>query len=149
VRAFRQALAFNGGNYQVWQNLAASLEWAGEAQEAATSYRRARDLVLEQLAVNSRDPNLQMLLATEQAYLGDRVKAKASLDAAIKLAPTNGRTMFEIAELLEYRFRQRDEALKWLAKAVEHGQTWPEIDRSPYLGDLRRDPRFERMRHSK
>ena len=149
VRAFRQALAFNDGNYQVWQNLAASLEWAGEVQEATTSYRRARDLVMEQLTVNSRDPNLHVLLAREQAYLGDKVKAKASLDEAIKLAPTNGRTLFDIACLFEFRFNQREEALKWLAKAVEHGQTWPEIDRVPDLRDLRRDPGFERIRHSK
>jgi tetratricopeptide (TPR) repeat protein len=149
VSAFRQALAVDRSKYQVWQNIAAALEWAGEPQEAATSYRRARDLVLEQLAVNPRDPGLHVLLAVEEAFLGDKVKARASLDEAIRLAPTNGRTLFDIAELLEYRFGQREESLRWLQKAVEHGQPWREIDRSPSLRDLRTDPRFERMRHSR
>jgi len=103
---------------------------------------------LEQLAVNPRDAGLHVTLANEEASLGDKVKARASLDEAIRLAPTNGRTLFDIAGVLEQHFGERDEALKWLQKAVEHGQPWLEIDRSPALRDLRQDPRFERMRHS-
>jgi cytochrome c biogenesis protein CcmG/thiol:disulfide interchange protein DsbE len=43
---------------------------------------------------------------------------------------------------------QRDEALKWLQKALEHGQTWREVDRLPTLSHLRKDPRFAQMRHT-
>ena len=148
VDAFRQALSFDRGKYQVWQNIASALECAGETQEATASYRQARDLVLAQLAVNARDPGLHVLLAVEQAFLGDKVQARASLDEALRLAPTNGRTLFDIAEFLEYRLGEREESLKWLEKAVQHGQPWLEIDRSPFLKELRKDPRFERIRHS-
>jgi serine/threonine-protein kinase len=149
IKSYRQALVLDRGDYKVWKNFASALEWAGDTQEATTAFRRARDLIEDQLVVNPRDPSLHVALATAQAFLGDKVKAKASLDEAIRLSPTNGRTLFDIAGILEQYFGERDEALKWLQKAVEHGQSWPEIDRSPTLQKLRRDPRYERIRPSK
>jgi serine/threonine-protein kinase len=149
AEAFRQALALDQSNYQVWANLASALEWARQADESAAAYERARELVQERLSVNPRDATLHMALANYNAALGDTAKGRASLDEVLRLAPADAYTLFQIAEFYEWRLKQRDEALTWLGKAVEQGQTWREVDRSPFLGDLRRDPRFQQLRRAR
>jgi serine/threonine-protein kinase len=147
VQGFRQALSLDEGNYIVWGNLAGALEGAGQASEASAAYRRARELALDRLTVNPNDPALHMAVADYHAALGDTASARASLANVIKLAPADAHTLFELAVFFEFRLRQRDDALKWLRKALEHGQTWREVDRLPTLRDLRKDPRFAQMRH--
>jgi tetratricopeptide (TPR) repeat protein len=144
---FKQALSINQGNYQVWANLAAALDLAGSQEEALPAYRRTRDLLKERLGVNPRDANLHIRLADCDAALGDIATAKADLEQAINLAPSDAQTLLLIASFYEQRLGKRSEALAWLSKAVEHGQSWREIDRSPILRKLRADPAFKKVRH--
>jgi serine/threonine protein kinase/tetratricopeptide (TPR) repeat protein len=144
--AFRQALSFDQGNYQVWGNLAGALRSLGDAAGAAAASTRERALVQERLSVNPRDPVLQLALATCDAALGDLVKARASLAQVVKASPSDPEMQFDIAVLYEYWFHEREEGLTWLTKAIDGGQTWREIERSPYLAELRKDSRFEQLR---
>ena len=146
--AFRQAVSLGAGNYVVWGNLAGALEWARAPQEAAAAYGRARELVQQRLGVNPRDPDLHLALADYSAVLGDMPRARAELADVLRLNPTAAHTKFVLAVVYESRFGARDDALRWLRDAVDHGQTWREIDRSPYLRDLRADPRFRQMRQA-
>jgi tetratricopeptide (TPR) repeat protein len=147
--AFRQALALDQSSYQVWGNLGGALESAGARKESAEAYTRARALVEERLAVNSRDATLHMAHANYSAGLGDAAGARRSFEEVLRLAPTDAHTLFQIAVFFEARLRRRGEALVWLERAVERGQTWREIDRSPYLGELRNDPRFQQLRRAR
>jgi serine/threonine-protein kinase len=149
VDAFRQALSFDQGNYQVWGNLAGALGSLGDRAGAAAAYTRERELVRERLSVNPRDPVLHLALAQCDAALGDLVSARASLAQVVKAAPTDPEMLFDIAVLYEFWFHERDPALKWLAKAIDGGQSWREIDRSPYLVELRKDPRFQQLRRGR
>ena len=143
---FRQALSFDQSSYQVWGNFAQTLVQAGQKEEAEAAYRRARELVTERLDVNSRNAALQFALAEYSAALGEMDKARAAFSAALALAPDDAHTLFQIGVFYESRLNARDEALKWLTRAVERGQTWREIDRAPELRDLRTDPRFQELR---
>ena len=145
---FKEALSMDQGNYQVWGNLAPALELSGARDEAVAAFRRTRDLVRERLDVNPRDASLHIALADCEAALGETEAARRSLEQTLKLAPNDAHTLLRIATFYEHRLHQRDAALMWLAKAVARGQTWREIDRSPILGDLRADPRFEKLRHA-
>jgi tetratricopeptide (TPR) repeat protein len=146
AEAFRQALKLNEANYQVWVNLADALQWAGDPDGSRQTYKRARELAAERARVNARDAAIQMALASSEAALGEKQNALASLDKAISLEPDDAHTLFQIAVFLEYRAGRRDEALTWLSKAVARGQTWIEIDRAPALRELRKDPRFQKLR---
>jgi tetratricopeptide (TPR) repeat protein len=147
--AFRKAVSLEQGSYQAWGNLAAALQWTGQSEESAAAYRRARDLAEPMIRVNPKNVAVQMALANYNAALGQMDNAQAYLKEVLRLAPTDSHTLFQIADFYEFRLRQRDNALAWLAKAVERGQTWREIDQSPDLRDLRKDVRFQRLRHSK
>jgi serine/threonine-protein kinase len=143
---FQQALGLEQGSYQVWGNLAQALEDAGDGKEALTAYARARDLARERLDVNAKDAALHMAVAEFSAALGDVDAARSSLDQVLRLAPTDGHTLFQLATFYEARLGERDRALAWLARALEEGQTWREIDSAPPLRALRADPRFLGMR---
>jgi serine/threonine protein kinase/tetratricopeptide (TPR) repeat protein len=142
---FKQALSMDQGNYQVWVNLAGALELV-DGEDATPAYRGALDRLRESIGVNSRDASLFVQLADCEAALGDTVAARSDLKQALTLEPTEAHTLFQIATFYEHRLGKRSEALAWLSKAVAHGQTWREIDRSPILRDLRADPRFEQLR---
>ena len=147
--AFRQALSFDQGNYQVWGNLASALGSLGDAAGSAAAYTRERALVKQRLSVNPRDPALQLSLAQCDAALGELDRARASIAQVVKLEPSDPQMLFDIAVLYEFWFHERDQGLKWLAKAVEGGHPWREIDRSPYLVELRKDPRFQQLRRGR
>jgi len=147
--AYRQALSFDQGNYQVWANLASALRSLGDTAGASAASTRERALVQERLSVNPRDPVLQLALAQCDAALGDLAGARASLAEVLKSAPTDPEMQFDIAVLYEFWFHERDQGLRWLAKAIDGGETWREIDRSPYLTELRKDPRFQQLRRGR
>jgi len=144
--AFRQALVLDQGNYQVWGNLANALFWAGDKERAATAYKRAKELAGEQLRIDPRNAGIQMALANYNAALGDNDKAFDYFSTVLKLAPNDAHTLFQIAVFYEFRMGKRDQALTWLAKAIERGQTWREINTSPTLRELRKDPNFQKLR---
>jgi len=144
--AFRQALVLDQGNYQVWGNLANALFWAGDKERAATAYKRAKELAGEQLRIDPRNASIQMALANYNAALGDNDKAFDYFSTVLKLAPNDAHTLFQIAAFYEFRMGKRDQALAWLAKAIERGQTWREINSSPTLRELRKDPNFQKLR---
>ena len=145
---FRQALTFEQGRYEVWGNLAHTLETLGQKTEADKAFRKARQLVLDGLSVNNRNAALYLELADHNAALRDAAGARAALNHALRLAPEDAHTLFRLAVFYETRLKARDDALKWLTKAVERGQTWREIDRAPELRQLRADPRFQQLRNS-
>ena len=147
VEHFRQALRLEQGSYQVWNNLADSLEQTGRRDEAIAAYRQTRLLAMQRLAVNPKDADVRLAVADASAALGEIDKAREALSDALRLAPTEAHTLFLIGVFYEARLNERDEALKWLDKAVGRGQMWGEIDRLPALRRLRQDPRFERLRH--
>jgi serine/threonine-protein kinase len=143
---YRQAVSIDQSSYQVWANLASALSLSGAADEAKAAYRKARDLVRERADVNPRDASLRVALADSEAALGDMDAARADLDRALTLSPTDAHTLFVIAVFYEQRLQQREAALTWLSRAIARGQTWREIDHLPTLRDLRKDPRFKKLR---
>ena len=144
---FRQAVRLDQGSYQVWGNLAAALDASGRRDEGLEAHREARRLVEERLMVNPRDPALHIALADHLAALNDPAGSRRHLQAALDLKPADAHFFFTLATFYEQRLQQRDRALKALAEAVSLGQTWREVDRSPLLAELRRDPRFQALRH--
>jgi tetratricopeptide (TPR) repeat protein/TolB-like protein/predicted Ser/Thr protein kinase len=145
----RQALAMDQGSYQVWANLASALETIGDQSGAEAAYREMRSRVLDRLTVNARDPNLHLALANCHAALGDLAQARSELQSALALKPSDAHTLFTIAAIYEQRFGQRDEALQWLTRSIEQGQTWREIDHAPMFAELRKDPRFQQLRRGR
>ena len=146
---FRQAVKLDNASYQAWGNLAQALDRIGEREEAAAAFRQEQRLVAERLTVNPRDVALHLAAADASAALGQMDKAKEALAQVLTIGPQGAHTLFLIAAFYESRLQARDEAMLWLARAIEAGQTWREIDRAPELRQLRTDPRFLELRRSR
>lgn len=144
---FNQALKLERGSYQVWNNFAEALEQLDRREEALNAFRQAQLLAMELLQVNPNDAEIQVVFADVSAALGEMEAARQALAAALRLAPTEAYTQLAIGVFYEARLKDRAEALKWLAKAIKHGQTLREIDKLPALRRLREDPRFQQLRH--
>ena len=144
--AFKQALSLNADSYQVWANLADASWWANDPAESRRAYARAKELVQERARVNPADAALQLAIASYEFALGQNDEAHRSLQRALALKPTDPHSLFQLCVIFEYRLMQREQALDWLGKAIERGQTWREVDRAPALRELRQDPRFKSLR---
>jgi tetratricopeptide (TPR) repeat protein len=146
---FSQALKLERGSYQVWSNHAEALERLGRRDEALDAFREARILAKERLQVNPKDADVHLAVADASAALGEMDQAWTAFSAAQNLAPTEPHTLFQIGVFYEARLKDRAEALKWLAKAIDNGQPWREIDKAPALRRLREDPAFKNLRNSR
>ena len=144
--AFSDAVKLDQNEYLVWGNLADALHWAARRAESKKAYARAAELAEKRLAVNPRDARVTMSLAGYLAALGQVDRAGAMMEKAIALAPDDARLMFQAAVVTEHSFADRGKALEWLARAIDAGFSWREVQRSPALDALRQDQRSERLR---
>lgn len=140
--AYRRAIDIGGEEYVVWGNYAMALEWNGEKEAARKAYARATELAEASRGVNPKSAAVQMSLAEYYAALGDTFRARTFMHPALTLEPDNARLHYQAA-VLEERWSNRDEALKWLGSAIERGYSRQQIERSPSPAGLRNDPRAQ------
>lgn len=145
ARMFETALELGDSNYLLWGNLASAYYWApGEREKAEAAFERAIELAKEQKEFNPNDPLVTIDLAGYQAKIGDEENARNNIQTALELAPDNTLVMF-IAGTAYEQMSDREEALHWIEKAIEHGHSKSEIMNQPDLQDLISDERFERL----
>jgi Flp pilus assembly protein TadD len=84
------------------------------------------------------------VLALYQAKLGEKAKALANIEKALKLAPNSRQVAWESALVYELG-GNRDMAIKALRDAINAGRAVVEIQHEPALASLRSDPRFAQL----
>jgi len=149
VAPLEKAIAIGGANYandyKIWANLGDACRWSrGHAKRAPEAYRKAAQLAGRQLAVNPNDATVRSSLAVYWAKLGEHAKAASEMAAAISLAPADTTVVFKSALVHELAGR-REEALAALRRAVQARYSKEEINRDPYLTNLRKDARYHRL----
>ena len=148
AEAFRQALAMNRNNFVVWGNLGSALYWSGQDGEAKIAYQEARVRAEERLKVDPRNPTVLMRLAEYNGALGSTAASQDYLRRALSVAPDDPDVLFKAAVVYEYTLKRRDDALLMLERAIHRKYSWKEIDQSPSLSELRKDPRFTKLRNT-
>ncbi len=142
AESYRQALAIDDNDYEVWSALAEALRAANApTADVRQAYERAAELAAGRLA---RDPdNVADLvsLASFRTHLGTPDAARSLLGRAIELGTDNAELMHFIAESAE-RLGDRELALEWIGRALEAGFPLQVIEDYPDLAGLRADPRY-------
>ncbi len=145
ARLFESALELGDGDYLLWGNLASAYYWTpGEREKAQSIFERAIELAKEQKEINPNDPYVTIDLAGYQAKIGDEENARNNIKTALDLAPDNTLVLF-IAGTAYEQMGDREEALHWIEKAIEHGHSKSEIMNQPDLQDLISDERFQQL----
>lgn len=130
------------GEYQLWANLADTLNWLpGRETQARAAYDKARELLAPRLARAPNDVLLVSRMGLYAARTGATLEAAALLPRAIALAPNSADVQFR-AGLAYELLGQRDAALLAINRARRLGYPVKFIDAEPDLVDLRRDERY-------
>jgi serine/threonine-protein kinase len=145
VTALEQALKIDDHDWMNWGNLGDALYWSSNRQdEAAAKYRQAISIATSKLQVNPGDISTLAYLANYWAMLGNKETAYSYLLKALKVAPNNGEVLFRAA-VVHNHFNDSDQALTYLAKAVQVGYSRSVIQDTPDFRNLHQNPQFRAL----
>lgn len=146
VAAFEKAIETGGGNYYYsWGNLGDAYRWTPDNEERAReAYRRALQLLDQELAILPDDPTLRTRRALYHAKIDacdwDPVKSRKTEE----LSQGDASAWFRLATAHEICGR-RDAALTALGKALRAGYPPGAIAGDIELRQLRQDARYHRL----
>jgi len=139
---YESALEIDDSDYRVWGNLGASRLWiAGADDLAREAFHEAVRRGEQQRALSPRDPQLLTLLAGYYAQLDDAARAHALLDEALLHAPGDVEVMFQAGHTHEV-LGDREMALSWIERALEHGYSRAQVENTPALRGLCADEAY-------
>ncbi|UCF64565.1 MAG: protein kinase [bacterium] len=142
---YERALALSDKDYQVWAGLAAAYHQQKNQQEKSKNcYQKAISLAQEQLKINPGDLEIMADLAGYHASIGNNNEAVELVQVLIGQKPENVETYFRIGEVFEM-LGQREEALRWIEKALKEGFSRKMIEASPGLKNLREDKEYSQI----
>ena len=129
----------------VWGNLGDAKFWTeGKRGESAAAYKKAIELAVDKLKVNSRDQYVLADLAYFHAMGGEKKEAEDFLRRALAQAPKDAAVLFKSA-LVHAHFGDREKALDWLKRAVTAGTSAATVRDNPTFDALRQDPRYQQL----
>lgn len=145
VTAFEKALESGRSNdYTVWGNLGDARRWtSGQEDAAAEAYRRALQLLSEQLEANPHEAKLRTRELLYLAKSGRCDAARTKAEEISNLPEEDAYSWFRLAVSHEVCGR-RDAALAALQTALDAGFSPDEVRQDPELLELRKDVRFHR-----
>jgi len=147
AQAFERTIQFGGNSheYLYWANVADAYRWApGREKKASAAYKRAIQLIQQELKNNANDPTLNSRAALYASKTGDSASAKKFLKVALA-PPVKQTTIYYRATLTYEILGDRANALKFLTKAIERGYPLIEIKNDPELTNLRRDVLYHEL----
>jgi len=145
AEVLKQAVLLEPKSYILHANLAAALDRIPASRaEALEVYRKAIVLAEPVLKSTPNDPRLLGNLASYEALLGNREKALGLIRRAIALRPDSPDVANRAVAVYEF-LKERNEAMKWAAKAIQNGYSFETLKNDPELAGLRTDPRFKKL----
>ncbi|MGW8368312.1 MAG: tetratricopeptide repeat protein [Gammaproteobacteria bacterium] len=121
--------------------LATAYQYLGQEEDAQSLYRRAIELIEEQLVVNPNDIRLNRFLAVYNVGIGDIQKAQVAIEHALKLQPESSGVHFDAAKVALAGGRT-DKAIEFLTQAKVLGYSINIIRSDPYFEALHNDAQF-------
>jgi eukaryotic-like serine/threonine-protein kinase len=140
---YRQAITLAPQSYESYQNAGDACRRLNLVAEAASLYRKGRDVSDRVLRDRPSDGYPRSFVAYFAARLGERRAAENDIAQALKLASDGDTRVLRMAALTYEALHKRNEALALLRTAPQ--TILSELDRHPDLGDLRRDQRFREL----
>ena len=138
----KKSLELNPTNYIAAGNLAGALEWTpNRKEEGRAAFLTAIGLAEKALRERPKDAGIMATLGNYYAAINDAAKSLPLLRQAVALDPRNPSVLFMVLEGNEH-LHLRDEALRYLPKAIECGYPVGYLQRTPTLAALRSDPRY-------
>jgi len=143
--AYRKATQLRAAVPTYWANLGDACTWSTQCRgEAVAAYKKAADLLRQDLSVNPNSARAQATLAVCLGKIGQFSQAKQHIKRALDLEPENPTRMYQAARVANMGGNS-DEALFWLRRALEAGAERYEIERDPEFANLRASETFRTL----
>ncbi len=98
IAEYERAAKLAANDHRIWQNLGSSYWRVGQGQQVESAYRKALQLVDEEIKVAGREPGLLVNRAHAQAMLGDASGARTTLREVLSRALDDPRTLASVVE---------------------------------------------------
>jgi tetratricopeptide (TPR) repeat protein len=145
VKAYQRSIDLNPSNYLAWANLASAYDRAPDGNDKAQgAYLRAIPLAEDARKARLNDVTILSHLGTYYARVGMPDKSVPLLRQAAALAPDDPAALYRVADGYELLHR-REEALRWIGKALALGFSLKTVKDNPELSGLTADPRFRSL----
>ena len=142
AEAYEKALDLSdGGSYETWGFLSSAYRRSDQESKADAALRMAVKKAMLAVNLNPRDAEALSHLAGYYASLSVPDSALMYLDRAAATASSDPQLFSRLGEAQE-QLGNRDEAIRWLGKALESGYALTEILSNPGFEDLQEDPAF-------
>jgi serine/threonine-protein kinase len=146
--SFRQALALDASDYQIWGNLADAYYYGGDISQSIEPYKKAISMAEQQLKVNPRAADVLGDLADYYSMLGDRRESLDYLDRALEVRQGDKELLF-IAAVVYNQLHETGTALEWLGKALDAGYSRAAVAEASPLDNLHSNPRYQALMQAK
>ncbi len=145
VAAFEKAVELSANTHLYWGNLGDGYRWApGRRDDAPSAYRRAIDLVDQEIAKKQGDADLESRRAVYLVKLGDRQAALQGVERVAGRAILTPLVLFRVVMVYELA-GERARALGALERALKAGYPVKDLASEPELTALRSDARYQRL----
>ena len=145
VAAFEKAVELSANSHLVWGNLGDGYRWApGRRDDAPAAYRRAIELVDQQIAKTQGNADLVSRRAVYLVKLGDRVAALKGIAGLTDQANLTALVLFRVTMVYELA-GERDRALAAAERAVKAGYAVKDLANEPEFIAMRADARYHRL----
>ncbi len=145
VAAFEKAVELSANSHLFWGNLGDGYRWApGRRPDAPAAYRRASELIQQQMAKKQGDADLESRHAVYLVKLGDTSGALTTIAGVVARPNLTAQVLFRTTVVFELA-GARDRALTSLRRALEAGYAAADVASDPELTALRTDARYHRL----
>lgn len=149
LEAYRDALADFDRALALNPRSAAAMQFKARAYSKANENRRAVEVLTELLGYYPEALDALSGRAMLYSRLGERAKAHADADAALRLADDSPRTVYQLAGVYAMTSTthpdDKREAFRLLASALRKGFGFDLLDQDRELDPLRSDPEFSEV----
>ena len=144
ANAYNRALALDPTSHITYRNLGDVYQRQGRRDDARTAYGKAIEFAERMLQVNPKDAVTLSQQALYEAKLAERGKAERHMNAAVALAPADGRVLYNLA-VVQALGEHKEAALNALGQALAHGASASVAREDDDLQLIRGTAEFERM----
>ena len=145
MAAFEKAVELSANSHLFWGNLGDGYRWApGRRADAPTAYRRASELIQQQMAKKQGDSDLESRHAVYLVKLGDVPAALKTIEGVVVRPNLTPQILFRTTVVFELA-GARERALSSLRRALEAGYAVADVASDPELTALRTDARYHRL----
>lgn len=141
---YKRSLQFNKHDYIIYGNMGAAYSYFNQKDSSLNYYNKAIQLAEQAREINPRNEDLLASLAGYYQAVGNEVETRKLIKQVENMNPSSVVVFFKLGEVYE-QLGMREQALRWMEKALKGGFQLTKFRNVRELKDLMADERFKKI----